>query len=226
MSRKSSLTILSAILALLLASAPAVTAADSTMSGNDAWPAKSGGGANARNMKDDMTRMPRDMLKKTNAEQRGMQPESMRPSSDTINSDLAERARRALESYNGITVEARDGEVSVSGTVRTGSERSDILKRIRQVQGVRSVNDELTVSHNGSEGIGAYIDDASVTAVVKGRFLGQEGIDFMDISVETTNGIVTLTGEVENRPQISMAEGVAKNADGVKGVVNHLTYRQ
>ena len=48
----------------------------------------------------------------------------------------------------------------------------------------------------------------------------------MEISVETNKGVVTLTGEVEHRDQIGLAQDIAKNADGVKAVVNHLTYRQ
>lgn len=140
--------------------------------------------------------------------------------------DLAERVRRSLDSYSGLDVRANNGVVDISGTVRTGSEKSDILKRARNVQGVRSVNENLTISHSGSGGIGSYIDDASITTVVKGKLLGQSGLDSMDISVETTNGIVTLTGEVENSAQIGLAEGVSKEADGVKQVVNHLTYKE
>ena len=140
--------------------------------------------------------------------------------------DLAERVRRSLDSYSGLNVRANNGVVDISGTVRTSSEKSDIVKRARNVQGVRSVNENLTVSQNGSGGIGSYIDDASITTVVKGKLLGQSGLDSMDISVETTNGIVTLTGEVDNSAQIGLAEGVTKEADGVKQVVNHLTYKK
>ncbi|MCL1939697.1 MAG: BON domain-containing protein [Desulfovibrionaceae bacterium] len=198
MNKNSSSIFWGALTAALLAIAPAATAADSTMSAPD----------------------------KSSGEYVQAQQKSMQMSVGVTDSDLTERVRRALETHSGITAEARNGVIDVSGTVRTGSEKSDILKRAHGVQGVRSVTDGITVVHSGAEGIGAYIDDASITTVVKGRFIGQSGLDSMDISVDTTNGVVTLTGEVESRGQVDLAEGVAKNAGGVKSVVNHLTYKQ
>lgn len=139
--------------------------------------------------------------------------------------DVEARVKRAIDSYDGVNVQAHDGVVNLTGAVRTSSERSDIVKRTRSVQGVRSVRDDISVTQT-SHGVGEYIDDASITAVIKGKFLGQSGLDSMDISVETNDGVVTLTGEVDNRAQIGLAEGVAKEADGVKRIVNHLTYKQ
>lgn len=147
------------------------------------------------------------------------------PANDVSDAAITERVRHTLDSYKNVNVTSRNGEVQLNGTVRTNAEKSDIVKRARDVHGVRSVNDSLTVSSSGSESVGTYIDDASITTVVKGKFLGQKGLDSLDISVETTNGVVTLTGEVENSAQIGLAEGVAKEADGVKKVVNHLTYK-
>lgn len=46
------------------------------------------------------------------------------------------------------------------------------------------------------------------------------------IKVETTDGIVQLSGKVENAAQITRAEIVAKAVDGVKSVKNDLTSGQ
>lgn len=69
-----------------------------------------------------------------------------------------------------------------------------------------------------------YLDDSKITALVKGQLLTQKGIDSLDIKVVTENGIVTLSGEVEELSQISLAESVARKVDGVLSVVNRLVY--
>ena len=235
-----------ALMTTLLAFSPlSASAADSDMTNN---------GMGMQNMSNDMQKMKSDMsrsasdirndareLKNEASDSIGnmknkaadsisnMQKEAQSkmsyPANDVSDAAVTERVRHALGSYKNVNVASRNGEVQLDGTVRTNAEKSDIVKRARDVHGVRSVNDSLTVSSSGSESVGGYIDDASITTVVKGKFLGQKGLDSLDISVETTNGVVTLTGEVENAAQIGLAEGVAKEADGVKKVVNHLTYK-
>jgi len=210
---KNSSIFLGMLTAALFAGAPLAMAADSPQD-NDAVRNVQPAAKDMNKMRNDMDNIKKDMSRNTQT------PGAM------TDMDLAERVKRSLDSYSGLDVRANNGVVDISGTVRTGSEKSDILKRARNVQGVRSVNENITVSQNSSGGIGSYIDDASITTVVKGKLLGQSGLDSMDISVETTNGIVTLTGEVENNAQVGLALGVAKEADGVKEVVNHLTYKE
>ena len=77
-----------------------------------------------------------------------------------------------------------------------------------------------------SESVGEYVDDAAITTAVKGSFLTQKGLDSLDISVETTDGVVVLTGKVDSDAQIGLAEQVAKEVKGVKNVVNKLTLKK
>ena len=73
--------------------------------------------------------------------------------------------------------------------------------------------------------VGDYIDDAKVTAAVKGKFLSEKGLDSLDISVETTDGAVTLTGNMDSSAQINLAEQVARKVSGVKKVYNKLNVK-
>lgn len=77
---------------------------------------------------------------------------------------------------------------------------------------------------NSLSDLGDYLDDATVTAAVKGKFLGEKGIDSLDISVKTTEGVVTLSGKVENPAQIGLAEQAAKEVKGVRQVNNMLNF--
>ena len=70
-----------------------------------------------------------------------------------------------------------------------------------------------------------YVDDSKVTALVKGHFLNVKGLDSLDIKVITENGVVTLSGDVDNQSQSALAEQSAKQVEGVKSVVNTLRVR-
>lgn len=47
----------------------------------------------------------------------------------------------------------------------------------------------------------------------------------MQINVSTTDGEVTLSGEVESQANISAIERIARNVEGVKSVRNELTVK-
>jgi hyperosmotically inducible periplasmic protein len=74
-----------------------------------------------------------------------------------------------------------------------------------------------------SDGIAAAISDTAITAAVKAKFLGDDRLKGSDISVKTTNGIVTLTGSTASSKSSSVASGVARSVDGVKSVDVELT---
>ncbi|KTA81417.1 BON domain-containing protein [Aeromonas salmonicida] len=65
-------------------------------------------------------------------------------------------------------------------------------------------------------------NDTEVTAKVKAEFLSEPGLKSMDISVNTVQGMVTLTGTVDSRINSDKASARAMAISGVKGVVNQL----
>lgn len=65
-------------------------------------------------------------------------------------------------------------------------------------------------------------NDTEVTAKVKAEFLSEPGLKSMDISVNTVQGMVTLTGTVDSRINSDKASVRAMAISGVKGVVNQL----
>jgi hyperosmotically inducible protein len=69
-----------------------------------------------------------------------------------------------------------------------------------------------------SDSVGAAINDAAITAELKARYLGEERLKTAQISVTTTNGVVTLTGTVGNAEAKSVAVELAKGVEGVKDV--------
>jgi hyperosmotically inducible periplasmic protein len=60
--------------------------------------------------------------------------------------------------------------------------------------------------------------DSWITAKVKADLLVTEETKGLDINVSTTNGVVTLTGKLDNRMQVDKAVAVARAIKGVTSV--------
>ena len=72
------------------------------------------------------------------------------------------------------------------------------------------------------ETAGQNIDDGTLTTYVKTALAGERVNTLTRVGVETNNGIVVLTGEVETAQEKSRAGTVAGQVKGVRGVTNNL----
>ncbi len=77
----------------------------------------------------------------------------------------------------------------------------------------------------GQETVGAYIDDATISTQIKGRFVENTAVDAASIKVETLNGTVLLTGFAKNAAEKTTAETIARGVNGVKSVRNDIAVR-
>ncbi len=77
----------------------------------------------------------------------------------------------------------------------------------------------------GQESVGAYIDDAGITTVVKTRFADDRTVSASSISVETLNGVVQLSGFAKSNAEKMQAENIALNVKYVKSVRNDIIVR-
>jgi hyperosmotically inducible protein len=64
-----------------------------------------------------------------------------------------------------------------------------------------------------------------VTTKVKTALLAEPGLKSLQISVDTKDGTVTLTGQVDSADQRSRAEQIAQSTGGVKNVVDNLAVK-
>lgn len=76
---------------------------------------------------------------------------------------------------------------------------------------------------DAADQVGQAIGDTAITAKIKTAILAEPGLKVMQIDVETTNGVVMLTGTVDSRSDRDMAGLIAMDTDGVKAVDNQLT---
>ncbi|HEY8157666.1 MAG TPA: BON domain-containing protein [Methylobacter sp.] len=72
---------------------------------------------------------------------------------------------------------------------------------------------------------GAAVDDAAITAKVKSAILTDPLLKGSNIEVTTVNGVVTLSGTVNEEPDIARAIDVAKTQRDVKSVQSSLVVK-
>jgi osmotically-inducible protein OsmY len=77
----------------------------------------------------------------------------------------------------------------------------------------------------GQETVGAYMDDAGITTLVKARMAESKAVSASSISVETLNGVVMLSGFAKNSTEKSTAESIARGVNNVKSVRNEIAVR-
>ena len=66
------------------------------------------------------------------------------------------------------------------------------------------------------------VDDAAITTAVKTKLLADSKVGGLKIDVDTTNGVVTLTGPVYSKAERAQALKLARGTHGVKRVVSKL----
>jgi hyperosmotically inducible protein len=69
---------------------------------------------------------------------------------------------------------------------------------------------------------GVVITDAAITSAVKAKFLADTTVKGLRIDVDTSNGMVTLNGNVTSKAEADRAMTLARNTDGVKSVHSNL----
>ncbi len=76
-----------------------------------------------------------------------------------------------------------------------------------------------------AETTGRYIDDATITAKVKEAIFADSQLKVLQVTVDTSHGIVQLSGVVDAQTQESEALYVASHVDGVLAVTDKLSVK-
>ncbi|WP_041686325.1 molecular chaperone OsmY [Pseudocitrobacter corydidari] len=121
-----------------------------------------------------------------------------------------------------ISVKTENKVVILSGTVDNQSQSDQATSLAKGVEGVSSVENKLTIREGKADSMKGYAGDAATTSEVKAKLLADDIVPSRKVKVETTDGVVTLTGTVESKAQVERAESIAKAIDGVKSVENDL----
>lgn len=69
---------------------------------------------------------------------------------------------------------------------------------------------------------GAYVDDSWITTKVKAEIFNEPSLKVTQITVETYNGVVQLSGFVESTASMDKAVAIARSVKGVSSVKNDM----
>jgi osmotically-inducible protein OsmY len=94
----------------------------------------------------------------------------------------------------------------------------------KDIDNVKEVNNEMTIAKTpATETVGEKIDDASITAQVKSSLLGHRSTSALKTKVQTTDGVVTLSGIAKNAAEKSLVTKLVTDINGVTSVINNMT---
>lgn len=121
-----------------------------------------------------------------------------------------------------ISVNTDKKVVTLSGFVESQAQAEQAVKVAKGVEGVTDVSDKLHVRDAKDSSVKGYAGDAATTSEIKAKLLADDIVPSRKVKVETTDGVVQLSGTVDSQAQIERAETIAKAIDGVKSVKNDL----
>jgi len=124
-----------------------------------------------------------------------------------------------------ISVKTHSGVVTLSGFVTSQEQAEKAVAVVQKIEGVKSVSDKLHVRDSKSSSMKGYAGDAATTSEIKAKLLADDIVPSRNVKVETTDGVVQLSGHVDNQAQSDRAESIAKAIEGVKSVKNDLTVK-
>jgi hyperosmotically inducible periplasmic protein len=153
-----------------------------------------------------------------------------------------------------INVDTTSGVVTLRGEVHSAVEHKQALGKAKTTQGVRRVIDHLSVTpgdrpatadlrdkavaalprqaevkahaKTAANRVGKEISDTWITTQVQAMYFLDREVKGMQIGVETSGGVVTLSGTVDSNTVRQKALADARSIDGVKRVVDRLTVKK
>jgi osmotically-inducible protein OsmY len=129
-------------------------------------------------------------------------------------------------SATGTKVYVNKGIVTLQGEASSQAEKELTTEYARDVDNVKDVKNLMTIATtpaSASETVGDKIDDASITAQVKSSLMSHHSTSALKTGIETTDGVVTVSGIAKNDAEKSLVTKLVTDINGVNSVVNNMT---
>jgi hyperosmotically inducible periplasmic protein len=119
--------------------------------------------------------------------------------------------------HDSVTVKSNDGVVTLTGTVADKDDRALAEDTVENLPGVVSVDNQIVVKSDIPEH-----SDAWIAMKIRGELLVKANVSATATKVEVKDGVVTLSGNVQNLAQKDLTEVYAKDIENVRYVRNEL----
>lgn len=154
------------------------------------------------------------------------------PPGGAMKDDLLHAAVKArlagsdIDSTTRISVIVSNGVVTLRGGVKDLATKEREVKLVREMRGVKSVNDELRVGHVGRS-LAQTVRDAGLVAAVASSLTAQTGVNVSGITVraDAEAGVVTLAGHAPTAAIKSTLVAAARHTPGVRNVVDRIAVK-
>lgn len=129
--------------------------------------------------------------------------------------------------HSDIDVTTTNGVVTLNGTASGPKAMALAETTAKAVEGVNSVDNKLTVAgrsktsaqvHKAADDTKRVVTDSWITTKLKSELLADSVSKGIDVSVETTHGVVVLTGALASESDIDHVKKMAEQVSGVKSV--------
>lgn len=127
-----------------------------------------------------------------------------------------------------IGTEVQDGRVVLSGSVPSDAHKALAEEIAANLDEVTTVTNNLSVDTEGElysdseQDFSSKFFDMTTTVSLKSRYALSSELEAHEIDIDTSNGVVTLNGEVETNAARELAEEIATSYDHVSQVNNNL----
>ena len=118
-----------------------------------------------------------------------------------------------------VMTEAKDGVVTLSGTVGNEIQRLFAENTVKGLPGVTAVNNQIKIKDSPEKNR----SDTLLFVKVKNTLAIRRSVSAMHTKVEVKEGIVTLKGEASSLAQKDLTGQYVKDIEGVKGLQNEMT---
>ncbi|MGM0905731.1 MAG: BON domain-containing protein [Pseudomonadota bacterium] len=116
--------------------------------------------------------------------------------------------------------------LTISGCSEAETEKAESKAENAMQETEDKAQEAKSYTEQKAKDAGEYVDDAVITTKVKAVIFEDDNLSSMDINVETNNGIVQLSGFVEDEADIDTAENLAATVKGVKDIENDIQVRE
>jgi hyperosmotically inducible protein len=122
--------------------------------------------------------------------------------------------------FDSVSIVAFKGTIQLNGFVDLADQKTKAGDIVKQVQGVRGMDNNILVENNAPRTAGEVVDDKALASRVRDALHNNPEYKFDDVGVAAYKGTLQLSGFVNTSDQKTKAGNLAKQVPGANNVQN------
>jgi hyperosmotically inducible protein len=125
--------------------------------------------------------------------------------------------------FDDVSIVTFKGTIQLNGFVDTADQKNKAGDIARQVQGVRAVENNISVENDSPRTAGQAVDDKALAGRVRDSLHNNPEYKFDDVGVAAYKGTVQLSGFVDTSDQKMKAGDLARQIPGANNIQDNIT---